>query len=385
MKILFISTIYPRGYAPTRGIFCLHTCRALAAAHEVRVISPRSWIEVLRRPSAGAGPADVGPTEYPLYWHPPGVLHSRSAGFMWVSTHRTVRRVIREFAPDCVLSYWAHPDGEVAARAARLAGVPVGVIVGGSDVLLLPQSPARGRAVTRALRAADAVFAVSRDLRERTVQLGVDPAKVHVVYQGVDPRFTPGDRGAARDRLALPRNGNLLLWVGRMDPVKGLEVLIDACARLRDGGIAFSLALVGSGPTRPSVAAEVRRRGLGDRVRFVGMVPHDQLPDWYRAADLTVLSSHSEGIPNVLRESLACGTPYVATRVGGIAELSDDPAVRLVPPADPTALANAIAASLATREQLRNINPGTWRDYAETVLQLLRPTVASPTTARFRE
>ena len=126
MKVLFLSTIYPRSYAPTKGIYCLHVCRALAAEHEVRVISPRSWIEVFRHRSAGPAPADVGPTEYPLYLHPPGVLHSRSAGFMWASVRRTVRRVVGEFAPDCVLSYWAHPDGEVAARAARRAGVGFG-------------------------------------------------------------------------------------------------------------------------------------------------------------------------------------------------------------------------------------------------------------------
>jgi glycosyltransferase involved in cell wall biosynthesis len=101
------------------------------------------------------------------------------------------------------------------------------------------------------------------------------------------------------------------------------------------------------------------------------MVPHDQLPDWYGAADLTVLSSHSEGIPNVLRESLACGTPYVATRVGGVAELSEDPAVRLVPPGDPAALAGAIRASLAERHPLQKAHYGTWRDYAEAVLKLL--------------
>ena len=178
------------------------------------------------------------------------------------------------------------------------------------------------------------MFAVSRDLRDRAVRLGADPARVHVVYQGVEARFAP--RATAGPRaIGSGCTAAGLVWVGRMDPVKGLEVLVDACARLRDGGTGFTLA---AGRRRPGPAGRGgggRPARLGPR-RFTGMVPHDQLPDWYRAADLTVLSSYSEAMPNVLRESLACGTPYVSTRVGGVAELSDDPAVRLVPPSDPS-------------------------------------------------
>ena len=374
-RILFLSSVYPRAYDPTRGIYCLHMCRELASEHVVRVVSPRPWPEALRRANPGASPelTVVGQTDYPWYFYPPRVLHSRLGWFMWASIRRLVRKVVAEFRPDCVLSYWAHPDGEVAVRAARLAGVPVGIVVGGSDVLLLPRDPKRGRAVANALRGADAVFAVSRDLQNRAIELGVAREKAHVVYNGVDARFTPGDRTAARERLGLSREGNLLLWVGRMDPVKGLEVLLEACGRLAARDVDFRLVLIGDGPARGAVLEGVSRHGLSERVRFAGTVRHEALPDWYRAADLTVLSSHSEGIPNVLRESLACGTPYVATRVGGVAELSDDPAVHLVPPADPAALADAIAAALNDRRPLRALYTGTWRDYTRSLLRLLLP------------
>jgi glycosyltransferase involved in cell wall biosynthesis len=237
----------------------------------------------------------------------------------------------------------------VAVKGARLWGVPAGVIVGGSDILILPRSPARRRAVVAALSAADAVFAVGRALCEATVALGIDPDKVHLHRQGIDPRFRPADRAAARRRLGLPLDTDILLWVGRMVPVKGLDVLIDACARLRKSGREFRLVLAGDGPLRSAVAADCERRHLTRLVLFVGPQPHDALPDWYRAADLCVLSSYSEGVPNVLRESLACGTPYVATAVGGVAEITDDPAVRLVPPNDPAALASAIDRALSER------------------------------------
>src|SRR5215475_11377329 len=114
MRILFLSTVFPQPYEPTRGIYCLHLCRAFTARHEVRVISPRPWLERLRhgrcpwpeRADCGAGLAVDSPT----YYHPPGILPSASGWFLWVSIRRTVRRVLSEFRPDCVVSYWAHPD-----------------------------------------------------------------------------------------------------------------------------------------------------------------------------------------------------------------------------------------------------------------------------------
>jgi glycosyltransferase involved in cell wall biosynthesis len=99
--------------------------------------------------------------------------------------------------------------------------------------------------------------------------------------------------------------------------------------------------------------------GVGDRVRFAGAAPHDDLAAWYRAADLTVLSSHSEGVPNVLLESLACGTPFVATAVGSVASLTTNLAV-LAPPGDPAALAGAIHRALTARPRVEDylIPPG---------------------------
>jgi glycosyltransferase involved in cell wall biosynthesis len=303
---------------------------------------------------------------------------------MWRSVRGRVRRVLRDFRPDCVLSYWTHPDGDAAARAAREAGVPFALRVGGSDVLVLGRDPRHRPAITRVLAAADAVIAVSHDLRAKTVALGVPAGRVHVVNQGVDAdRFHPGDRAAARRKLGLPDEGPLLLWVGRMAPLKGLEVLVAAAALLRDWGVAFHLHLVGDGPARAAVAADVAARGLAGRVSFAGVRTHDELPDWYRAADLTVLSSHSEGIPNVLRESLACGTPYVSTDVGGVRELSADPTVRLVPPKDPAAFADAVAAGL--RDAAAGRRPAneshSWDEAAASLTAVLAPLVRTPVPA----
>ena len=138
--------------------------------------------------------------------------------------------------------------------------------------------------------------------------------------------------GARRSRkLGIPDAPPVILWVGRMVPVKALGVLLQACAELRDTGQDFLLYLVGDGPLRKSLESEAASLGLGDRVNFAGPKPQGALPDWYRASDVVALPSYSEGIPNVLREARACGRPFVATRVGGVPEVADTSSVLVEP------------------------------------------------------
>jgi glycosyltransferase involved in cell wall biosynthesis len=374
MRILFLSSVFPQPSAPARGIYCRHLCEALAANHQVRVVAPRSWLDRWRHGKASSAEAAGLEVECPTFYYPPGVLRGAHGWLMWRSVRRTVNGLLEEFRPDCVLSYWAYPDGACAVRAARAAGVSAAILVGGSDVLLLPPSGGQRRRVAGTLAAAGAVITVSEDLRAKVLGLGIEPGKVHTVRQGIDRKlFSRGPRNEARQHLGIPEAGKVLLWVGRMVPVKGLDVLLDSCTRLRACGSDFRLYLVGDGPLQGSLQEETRRRGLTEAVFFVGPRRQEQLPDWYRAADLTVLPSRSEGIPNVLRESMACGTPFVASRVGGIPELSADPANRLVPANDPAALASALGAALSAPApgELQFCQQG-WDQSAEAIARILQ-------------
>src|SRR5947208_1821940 len=109
MRILFLSTIFPRPYAPVRGIYCQHICRTLAEEDEVAVISPRSWVEALKHPTIVAPRNDtllIGgiPTRYPTYFYPPKVMRTQYGRFMWASVRGCVKDFVRRFSPDCVLS-----------------------------------------------------------------------------------------------------------------------------------------------------------------------------------------------------------------------------------------------------------------------------------------
>jgi glycosyltransferase involved in cell wall biosynthesis len=215
--------------------------------------------------------------------------------------------------------------------------------------------------------------------------MGIPSGKIHVVYRGVDrQRFSPGDRGEARSRLGLDRDRQVILWVGRMVPVKGLETLIDACATLKTAGLDFMLCVLGGGPLRDALVKRATHSGMADHIRFLGRVNHDDLPDWYRAANLVVLPSLSEGIPNVLLEAIACGASFVATDVGGIGEIADARIDRLVPVGATDALAAAIRDKLGGLEvAARRFEPDTWTESTERLAGVLqaciRPHVRSDT------
>ena len=349
MKILFFSNEFPRPHEPLRAVFNLRMCEALAARHDVRVFSPLAWTEHLgRRDPAPAGGYGGVPVVHCTYYFLPRVLAAFRGTFMWWSLKRQLRAFTSGWRPDVILTYWTHPDGETALRLGAELDVPVVQMVGGSDVLLCPRPSRRWRRVRSVLDSAAAVVTMGRHLAREVVAAGVPPERVTALYRPVDAsQFNAGSRVDARRALGVPRTTRMVLWVGRFVDVKGVDVLIRAMATLRSTMPDALLYLIGEGPNERRMQSLVASTGLSGAVRFVGPVEHAALVSWYRAADVTVLPSFSEGVPNVLLESIACGIPFIASAVGGIPEIADPSRDRLIPPGQPDALADALQDLLA--------------------------------------
>lgn len=359
MRILAVTNLYPNPFHPIRATFNREQFRALARDHAVQVISPILWTDELSARLRGHRPLPNGrrvefdglTVDHPRYWYPPKLLRTRYGHCFRAGIRRTFERAVDEFDPDVVLAAWAYPDGWAAASLARQAGLPVAVKVHGSDLLWgLRHYPARVRRTRDALRAADLVVAVSQDLANKVEEFGVRPDRIRVVYDGVDlDSFCPGPRAEARTRLGLPHDVPNLLFVGSLVPVKGLRTLIAACESMARAGRRFRCHLIGGGPLRESLARQAAAVGLSDSVVFHGPKAHASLPDWFRAADLFVLPSQSEGVPCVLLEAMACGTRFVASRVGGIPEVARFGSGELATPGDAAGLAEAISRQLGDR------------------------------------
>jgi D-inositol-3-phosphate glycosyltransferase len=174
---------------------------------------------------------------------------------------------------------------------------------------------------------ADAMVVSDQHELEALVRLyGAPRSRIKVIPCGVDANlFRPLDRRQARDRLGLD-GGPALLFVGRLDPLKGLEVLLRIIAALEEP--ALRLLIVGGDPEGQAeghrLAALASEMGLTQQVRFEGVVPHEGLPLYYNAADALVMPSYYESFGLAALEAMAGGTPVVAARVGGLASLVKD-------------------------------------------------------------
>lgn len=258
----------------------------------------------------------------------------------------TVRRLIAraQLGPfDLIDAHFLFPDGAAAVLLARKLNLPVVLTARGSDVNVMLKERMTGRWIRWAVKNCDAAIGVSAALGKELTELSGDDQKVFVFRNGVDKAlFSERDRDASRRALNL--EGPVVLSVGNLIELKGHNLVIDAIARQDN----VSLVIIGNGPEERQLRAQAARVGVESRVRFVSEITQSQLVDYYNAADVLVLASSNEGMPNVVLESMSCGTPVIATRVGGAAEiLSHSKTGRLLDSREGTAIADAIADILA--------------------------------------
>ena len=348
MRILIVTSQFPIAGEPNRGRPIHQTVRELSKLAEVRVLSPvaryprwatpRSYLFRASDPAHTVPGCDVRYVDYPA-------LPLITRPFNGALCARTLHVPLRAFAPDVVLSYWLYPDAYGAMRAARRAGLPLVAGARGSDLRV---RDALSKRLTRpVLHAAQRILVVSEDLGRVAVRdYGADPARIRAIPNGCDATiFHPQPRSDARAALGIDADAELVVYVGRLVPEKGLRELLDAAAALAPQRPKLQLALIGEGPMR----AELDSRLAAEpalRAHLPGAQGPHEVARWMAAADLVTLPSYSEGHPNVLVEALACGRPVVATPVGGIPEVVDADCGLLVPARDSAALAAGLRDAL---------------------------------------
>lgn len=392
-----LSHMYPSAINPTAGIFVHEQVKALRAlGHDVRVVSPKPVAPPLlprwrtHREVPGTGTVEDVPVLYPRKLSLPGArLGVRNAdAFLW-AVRRPLRRVHERWPFDVIHAQMLVPDGWAAVRVGRELGVPVVATAHRADVIDLPaRGPGYARQVREAVEGIDGIATVSRAIRAATEAAGTPRRPVEVIPNGANTAvFFPRDRAESRRRIGVPEDVPLLSYVGKLVPRKGVDVLVEAMGLLagRPGG-APHLVLAGIGEMREPLEARVAELGLGDRVRFVGKILHDELPWYMCAADAFVLPSYSEGLPTVACEALNCGIPMVATAVDGTPEIvRDGETGLLVPAGDARALADALGrilgddalrAGLAARAREVGVAEFTWQANARRTAALYAEVVA---------
>lgn len=336
MRILTFTGLFPHSVDPNYGIFIYQRSAHLATrpGNVVEVVAPvpyfPRWLKTRRWRKASALPSQemIGNlrVHHPRYFLLPKVWMPFHAVSMFLGCLRLLAKLNREARIDCIDAHFVYPDGMAAVLLGKVLGIPVTVSARGSDINLYPEYLLIRPMIRWTLNHADNVIAVSAALKNKMLELGAGSAKIHVIPNGVDDRrFYYIGQAEAREKLNLPVNAQILVSVGALIPAKGHQLLIRAFAQVAPGHPNLQLHILGDGSYRQELEELVRELGLEDRIKLVGKRPNEELQLWFNAANLSCLASAREGWPNVISESLACGTPVIATRVGGIPEILHKP------------------------------------------------------------
>lgn len=340
IRILLFSSLFPSSIRPIHGIFVETRLRELVATGELeaKVVAPVPWF-----PFTSARFGDYSlyartpvfenrnglDVYHPRYFLPPKVgmhLAPYTMALGALATAKSIQRAGFDF--DLIDAHYYYPDGVVASMLARWLHKPLTITARGTDINLIAQFDRPRKLIQRAGGQACASIGVSQALTDKLAAIGLDRNKLHTLRNGVDlKRFSPEPRQLAREKLNLPATGRILLSVGNLIELKGHHISIDALPNLPQEVMLF---IAGRGPDQSALQQRAEKLGVADRVKFVGVVPQESLKWWYSAADAMLLCSSREGWANVLLESMACGTPVIATNISGTADVVKNSAAGLL-------------------------------------------------------
>jgi len=389
LKILSLSIEYPNPVRPGFGLFVRSRLQHLGQVADVKVVAPvalldysdphRKWL----RP--GSIPVwrldDHVEVVHPRWVYPPGGTPMNVACLYWAMLPH-LKRLKTEFDFQILDAHFGYPDGVAAALAARALNVPFLVTLRGNEPMFA-ESALRHRCLRWSLSRAARVIAVSEELKQFALRMGVAPKKARTIGNGVDAAiFYLRDRAAIRAQHGIPPDAKMILCAGALIEAKGHHHVIRALRQLQAEGSDLQLFIAGGatsgGPKFDHVlrnlAAEL---GLGSRVRLLGWVAPPRLAEFLSAADVFCLASDSEGWPNVIHEALACGAPVVSTRVGAVAEMIPSEQFGFtVEVGDQPALVTALRRALEKPWDRQSIaawgQARSWKRVAEEVLQEMR-------------
>jgi len=239
--------------------------------------------------------------------------------------------VIKKYNIDIIHAHWAVPMGFVGSICKHLTGCPLVITTHGRDVYINPEA---GDIVptlwyvrpflTRALRSADKVIAVSKETMTHTIQAGANPDNVTVINNGVDiDRFTPLDNNISpiSQRLGISTANKVILTIGTLHPRKGIDVLYRAMPEIQKCIPGIKLVVIGDGPQKEELNLLAGELQIEENVFMLGSIPNTEVPNFIHACDVFVIPSRREPFGIVAIEAMACGKPVIGSRVGGLHEI----------------------------------------------------------------
>ncbi len=348
-SFLVLTTLYPNAAMPTHGVFVENRLRAFLKRHDadVKVIAPVPWFPFSHNSFGSyAKWAQVPETEtrfgidiyHPRYFLAPKVGMNSAPKALATCLRKAIKEINSTgWDFDFIDAHYFYPDGVAVADIAADFGKPFVVTARGTDITLIPKFEYPRKAIIKTALQSDAIITVSDGLKDGLTALGIPGKKITTLRNGVDlETFCPLDRDLIRRELNV--SGPVIASVGHLIERKGHDVIIGALKTIPDA----TLLIIGTGEKRKALEKQVHSNGLSARVRFLGALAHEDLPLIYNAADVLALASSREGWPNVLLESMACGTPCVTTFAAGGEVIRDLSAGKIAESRNADSFANSI-------------------------------------------
>ncbi len=358
MRVLTYTSLFPNKIEPAHGVFIYQRMSHFArrSGNQVVVVAPvpyfPAWVRRTAWQKYGQIPAreQIGnlTVYHPRYLLFPKVSMPFHGWLMFLGSYATVRRLCRENQFDCIDAHYIYPDVFAGVLLGKMLRLPAMASARGTDMNLFPQFRSIRPMIRWTLRRVQGAIGVCTPLLQAMLDAGLSPDLGCVIGNGVDTsRFYPVDPLATRKELNLPLDTQVIVAVGGLVPRKGFHFLIPAVAQLAPRFPRIRLYIVGEGPERTNLQKMIHDLGMDDCVSLVGPQPNEALRLWYSAAQVSCLASSREGWPNVLLESMACGTPVVATRVWGVPEVITSPAVGVMTDQTTPSIAQGLETALS--------------------------------------
>lgn len=335
-----ITNLYPIPWQPNRATFNKQQFELLKDEYNLSILVPIAFPDWFKHRN------EIKQTQnlrYVPYFYLPKFGRRFYSVMMFASIMLHSGLWLLRKKPKKILASWAFPEAVAASWISKIYRCDFYFKVHGSDINLHGKIPARAKQIVKASKRALGILSVSQALADEMVSIGVEKDKINVIYNGVDH-----DKFSARKASPSNKLTNYILYVGNLKKEKGVLELLKGFAGITKMYPSMTLVYAGPGKLGEELLQQANKLSIDNKVSLLGSVDHHQLPELISQARILALPSYNEGVPNVVLEAMACGTPVLVTNVGGIPEVvNEDVCGKIITAKSEEAVAQGLAFILS--------------------------------------